>query len=238
MSTGRDAGIPDGHLGPGARARVRRLAERGHYDEGTVFAILDEGFVCHVGTLSDEGVTVLPTVYGRVGRSLYLHGAPGNHALRSGVASGQACVTVTLVDGLVLARSAFHHSVNYRSVVAFGPLSEVGGTEEKRRALAAVVDHLLPGRNADARPPSEEEMRATRVVRFDIEEASAKVRTGGPNEDPADLALAHIWAGQLPLRLTPGTPVVDTTAAVLAALPPYVSAYGRREGPASWNSPA
>lgn len=231
MSTGPDETTLPGHLGPGTRARVRRLAERGLYDEATVFGILDEGFICHLGAVGAEGVVVVPTIYGRAGRTLYLHGAPGNHALRSAIACGQACVTVTLVDGLVLARSAFHHSVNYRSVMAFGPVSEVGGTEEKRQALAVLVDHLLPGRGADARPPSEEELRATRVVRFDIEEASAKVRTGGPNEEPADLALGHIWAGQLPLRLAAGPPVVDTTGAVLAAVPGYVSDYGRAGGP-------
>lgn len=219
---------PRSELGPGPRTKVRRLSQRARYDSGTVHAILDEGWVCHLGVCAGGRVSLVPTVYARAGDVLYLHGAPANHALRTAQDAGEACVTVTLVDAIVLARSAFHHSVNYRSVVAYGPASEVTDRDEKRAALLAIVDHVVPGRAGDARPPSDEELRATRVTKFVIAEASAKVRTGGPADEPEDLGLEGVWAGQLPLFLNAGTPVPEMD--VLAPVPPYVSSY-RRPGP-------
>jgi len=216
-------------LGPGPRTKVRRLPQRARYDSETVHAILDEGWVCHLGVCADGRVTLLPTVYARAGDVLYLHGAPANHALRTAESAGEACVTVTLVDALVLARSAFHHSVNYRSVVAYGLASEVTDRDEKRAALLAIVDHVVPGRATETRPPSDEELRATRVTKFVIDEASAKVRTGGPLDEPADLGLESIWAGQLPLFLGTGSPVPEVD--VVAPVPPYLSSYRRPGSP-------
>ncbi len=216
---------PRESFGPGPMTKVRRLPERARYDRAAVHAILDEGWVCHLGFPAGDRAAVLPTLYARVEDILYLHGAPANHALRSTEAAVGACVAVTLVDGLVLARSAFHHSVNYRSVVCYGPASEVTDLEEKRAALLAIVDHVLPGRAGDARPPSKEELRATRVTKFVIAEASAKVRAGGPKEDPEDLALEGIWAGEVPLRVVAGNPVPDS--GVTAPVPGYVRRYNR-----------
>jgi len=211
---------------PTTRVRVRRLAERGRYDRAAVDAILDEGFVCHMGWAGENGPVVIPTAYCRVGDHLYLHGAPANATLRHASPGVPVCVTVTLVDGLVLARSAFHHSINYRSVVIFGTGTEVTSDEEKRTALAAVVEHIVPGRGADARPPTTSELRATRVVRIPLHEASTKVRTGGPKDDPEDLDLP-IWAGQLPLRIVPAAPVADESHPTPMAAPGYLVDYAR-----------
>ena len=211
---------------PTTRAKVRRLAERGRYDRAAVDAILDEGFVCHVGWAGEHGPVVIPTAYGRIGDHLYLHGAPANATLRHAAPGVPVCVTVTLVDGLVLARSAFHHSINYRSVVIFGTGTEVTADAEKQAALAAVVEHIVPGRGADARPPTASELRATRVVRVPLDEASAKVRTGGPKDDPEDLDLP-IWAGQVPLRIVPGAPVDDDRHPPPIAPPGYAIDYTR-----------
>ncbi len=205
---------------PSDRARVRRKADRGRYDWDTLAAILDEGFVCHVGVVLDGAPVVIPMAYCRIDHDLYLHGANANATLR-GLAAGAVCVTVTLVDGLVLSRSAFHHSINYRSAVCFGRAERVDDPDEKGRALTAIVEHLVPGRSTDTRPPSPEELRATLVVRLGLSETSAKVRTGPPIEDPADLALDH-WAGVLPLDVVPGEPVTDRPA---DREPPPVPAY-------------
>ncbi len=221
---------PDGAASPGmpptARAKVRRLPERGRYERSTINSILDEGFVCHVGYVGDEGPMVIPTAYARIDELLYLHGAPANATLRQASSGVPVCVTVTLVDGLVMARSAFHHSINYRSVVVHGTGTEVTDLEEKRNALAAVVEHIVPGRGVEARPPTASELRATRVVRVPLVEASAKVRTGGPKDDPEDLALP-IWAGQVPLRMVPGPPIVDTDHPTSVPTPGYLVDYAR-----------
>lgn len=214
-------------VGPGPRTRVRRLPERAKYDRATVEAVLDEGFVCHLGFCVDGEPVVIPTGYARVGDVIYVHGAPANYALRRAVEGDSVCLTVTLLDGLVLARSAFHHSMNYRSVVVFGVAHEVEDDEEKRLALTAFVDHVVPGRNADTRPPSDSELRATRVVKVEIMEASAKVRTGGPKDEPEDLALPGVWAGELPFLVVPGAPLPDDSAPVSAPVPPYVASYRR-----------
>lgn len=204
---------------------MRRLAERGHYERSTIYSILDEGLVCHVGFADRGSPVVIPTAYARIGDQVYLHGAVGNAALRALATGAPACVTVTLVDGLVLARSAFHHSLNYRSVVIFGCATEVTDIEEKRTALTAIVEHIVPGRAADARPPTDAELRATRVVSMSISEASAKVRVGGPNDDPEDL-LRPVWAGHVPLRLVADVPVADDHAPTVQA-PGYIRDYAR-----------
>jgi uncharacterized protein len=225
---GGDASLAvDGDLGPGPRTKLRRMAGRGRYDRATVYGILDEGVVCHLGLVVEGRPVVVPTVYGRLGDAVYLHGAPANGALGSAADNGQACLTVSLLDALVLARSAFHQSVNYRSVMAFGTTEQVVAGDEKRRALMAIVEHVVPGRGGDVRPPSEAELRATRVLRFEILEASAKIRSGGPTEEPEDLALTGVWAGQVPVRAALGSPLVDTQGPVQAPFPAYMSTWSR-----------
>jgi hypothetical protein len=190
---------------PSDRVRVRRKADRARYDADSVAAVLDEGFVAHVGFLADYGPCVLPMAYARVGDDLFLHGATGNAMLRA-LDGVDVCVTVTLLDGLVLSRSAFHHSMNYRSVVVLGRATTVTDDREKTRALLAVVDHMVAGRSAECRPPTPEEVRATRVVRVPLAEASVKVRTGPPIEDPADLDPRAWWGGVIPVSTTLGVP--------------------------------
>jgi|SRR4051812_21537594 len=192
---------------PTARTTVRRKADRGRYERDIVHAVLDEGLVAHVGFTSDFGVAVLPMVYARLADQLYLHGAVGNHMLRA-LDHADVCVTVTLVDGLVLSRSAFHHSMNYRSVVVYGRATLVADEDEKNRVLRAVVDHMVDGRSQQCRPPTAEELRATRVLRIPLQEASAKVRTGPPIEDASDVALPY-FGGVVPLSLVRGAPVAD-----------------------------
>ena len=194
------------------RSTVRRLSQRGRYDEAAVHAILDEALICHVGFAVDGAPWVVPTAYARVDDRLYLHGASANFALRTICSGVDVCVTVTLLDGLVLARSAFHHSMNYRSVVLFGRADKVTDEEEKRTALLAVVDHMVSGRNDDTRPPTDSELRATLVARLRIDEGSAKVRTGGPIDDADDYRLPH-WAGVIPVSLVRGEPQPDLLTA-------------------------
>jgi hypothetical protein len=193
---------------PTARTTLRRKAERGHYELGTIAAILDEGLIAHVGFANDDSVFVLPMAYARVDDQLYLHGANANAMLRSLGDGTDVCVTVTLLDGLVLSRAAFHHSMNFRSVVVLGRAVTVDDLDEKAVALQAVVDHVLPGRSGGCRGPSAAELRKTRVVRMPITEASAKVRTGPPIEDADDLDLPY-WGGEVPLVTAFGVPVAD-----------------------------
>jgi uncharacterized protein len=188
------------------RTTLRRKADRGSYDRDLANAILDEGLVCHVGFAVDGRTTVIPTAYGRVEDSLYLHGAAGNHALRTLAGGADCCVTVTLLDGLVLAKSAFHHSMNYRSVVLFGRAEPVTDSDEKRVALAAIVDHMQRGRSAETRGPNDKELRATLVVRLPIDEGSVKVRSGGPVDEPEDLELPY-WTGVVPVTAVRGAPI-------------------------------
>jgi len=190
------------------RTRLRRKADRGCYELEAVRAILDEALICHVGFAFEGRPWVMPTTFAHVDGYLYLHGAAANFALRSLAEGAETCVTVTLLDGLVLARSAFHHSMNYRSVMLFGRAEAVVDPDEKTRALLAIVDHMVAGRSADTRHPSEKELRATLVVRLRIDEGSAKRRIGGPVEEPEDMALAH-WAGLIPLVLMRGEPQRD-----------------------------
>jgi nitroimidazol reductase NimA-like FMN-containing flavoprotein (pyridoxamine 5'-phosphate oxidase superfamily) len=208
------------------RVRVRRLPQRGVYEREKVHAILDEGLVCHVGFVVDGQPFVIPTTYARVGDRLYLHGSAASRMLRTLSGGVPVAVTVTLLDGLVLARSAFHHSMNYRSVVALGTAREVVDPVEKRAALDAIVEHVVPGRTADARPPSANEMKATLVLCLPLDEAAAKVRTGPPLDDEEDYA-RPCWAGVIPLRLQPGAPVDDPRLAAGLAPPAGVRAYRR-----------
>jgi uncharacterized protein len=212
--------------GPTPRTTLRRLPDRARYDRATIQAILDEGLVCHVG-FADEGQPfVIPSAYARVGDRLVIHGAASSRMIEALAGGAPACVTVTLLDGLVLARSGFHHSMNYRSVVVVGTATEVSDLAEKRRALDAIVEHVAPGRAASVRPPSENELRATRVVTLPLDEASAKVRTGPPEDDEADCALP-VWAGELPLRLEPLEPVADPRLGPGLTPPPHVATWRR-----------
>lgn len=190
------------------RTRVRRHPERGAYDRATIDAILDEALICHVGFVVDGQPFVIPTIHARDGDTLYFHGSPGSRMLRRLRDGIDVCVTATLVDGLVLARSVFKHSLNYRSVVVLGRAREVVEQTEKRAALARVVDHVVPGRSLEAREPTDEELDGTSVLALPIDEASAKVRTGPPIDFEHDLDLP-VWAGVVPLTLQPGPPAAD-----------------------------
>lgn len=202
------------------RTAVRRHTERGSFDREVVHAIIDEAYLAHVGFVVDGQPRVLPMTYGRDADVLYLHGAVANAMLRAAT-DAEICVTITLLDGLVLARSAFNHSMNYRSVVLLGRAARVDDDAEKRRAFDVIVEHVLPGRSAEARATSPSELRATLVLRLPIAEASAKVRTGGPVDDADDLNLP-VWAGVVPLRLLPDAPVPDP-AQPAALTPPVVT---------------
>jgi uncharacterized protein len=206
------------------RTRVRRLPERAAYDRDTVHAILDEGFVCHAGFVVDGQPYVIPTGYARVGETLYLHGSTGSRlGLRPGM---PVCVTVTLLDGLVLARSAFHHSLNYRSVMVLGRTGLVTDSEEKDAALSAFVEHIVSGRGADVRPGNSKELAATAVLAVPLEAVSAKVRQGAPKDDEDDYDLP-VWAGVLPLALVPGAPAADPRLDPTITVPPHVAAWRR-----------
>jgi nitroimidazol reductase NimA-like FMN-containing flavoprotein (pyridoxamine 5'-phosphate oxidase superfamily) len=206
------------------RTRVRRLAKRGVYDRDTLYAILDEALICHLGFIVEDAPVVLPTIHWREGDTLYVHGSAASRMLRSLRDGVEACVTVTLLDGLVLARSAFHHSMNYRSAVVFGTAREVTDREEKLRALDSLVEHVVRGRSAEVRAPNESELRQTLVLALPIEEASSKIRTGGPIDDEEDYALP-VWAGVVPASLVFGSPIADD--GVGAAVPDYVTSYSR-----------
>ena len=191
---------------PTDRTALKRLPQRGSYDREVVYKILDEGFVCHVGFVIDGQPFVIPTAYGRAGDKLYIHGSAASRTLRASGRGIPVCVTVTLVDGLVLARSAFHHSINYRSVVILGVATVVEAAEEKMTALRAFTEHVIPGRWDDVREPNEQELKGTSVLALPLVEVSAKVRAGPPKDDDEDMAIP-VWAGELPLRVTAGSPV-------------------------------
>jgi uncharacterized protein len=224
---GGDRSTGDGLPNTG-RTTLRRKRERGRDDWATLASILDEGLICHVG-FADGGTTyVVPMAYTRVDRVLYLHGAAGNRTLRALADGAEACVTVTLLDSLVLARSAFHHSMNYRSAMLLGRASRVEGEDEQLLAAAALLDHMAPGRSADARRPTPTELRSTLILRFPVVEGSVKVREGGPVDDLEDMELP-IWAGEIPLRLTAGAPVADPQLPAGVETPQYAS-HHRRPG--------
>jgi uncharacterized protein len=200
------------------RTRVKRLPARGVFDRAEIYAILDEAIVCHVAFAVDGQPYAIPTGYARIGDALYLHGSAASRMVRQLSAGVDVCVTVTIVDGLVLARSAFHHSMNYRSVVVFGRARLVTGRDEKETALRRFTDHIVPGRWAELRPVTDQELKGTSVLALPIEEASAKVRTGPPLDDAEDLEWP-VWAGVVPLVTTAGEPVPD--AHVKPGLPPF-----------------
>jgi uncharacterized protein len=211
---------------PTPRTEVRRLPKRASYDRAVLEGILDEALVCHVGFVADGQPFVIPTIYGRIGDQLYLHGSAASRMLRTVGDGVPACVTVTLVDGLVLARSAFHHSMNYRSAVILGTATAVNDQAEQLTALEAITDHVLPGRWAEVREPTPQELKATLVLRLPIAEASVKIRTGPPIDDEEDYGLP-CWAGVLPLSLTPAPPVADPRLAAGIAPPLALAAYRR-----------
>lgn len=211
---------------PSPRTRVRRLAERAAYDRELIESILDEALICHVGFVHEGTPVVIPTIHARVGETLYLHGSPASRMLRSMRSGDEICVTVTLVDGLVVARAAFHNSMNYRSVVIFGKPRIVDDPNEKGDALEAITEHVLPGRWADSRPMNEKEQKGTLVVALPITEASAKTSEGGPGDEDEDYGLP-IWAGLVPLTLKPGDPITDPLLEVDVGPPRYVIDYRR-----------
>ncbi|MDQ1591308.1 MAG: uncharacterized protein QOG71_1935 [Pyrinomonadaceae bacterium] len=211
---------------PTGRSTVKRLPKRGEYGREGVYQILDEGLVCHVGFVVEGQPFVIPTGYARSGDTLYIHGAQASRMLRTLRDGVEICVTVTLVDGMVMARSAFHHSMNYRSVVVFGRAAVVEETSEKWEALRALTEHLAPGRWSEVRQPTEGEMRATLVLALALTEASAKVRTGPPVDDEEDYELP-VWAGVVPLHLAAGVPINDPRLPQGIEPPPHVSNYTR-----------
>lgn len=217
---------------PTARTTPTRYRERAHYDRRAIHDIFDEALICHLGYSSAGRTVVLPTTHARLADTLYLHGSSGGGPLLAARAAGASgtglpvCVTVTLVDGLVLARSAMHHSVNFRSVVAMGDARVVDDPAEKSRALSCLLDHVAAGRAADCRAPDARELAATGVLALDLVEVSAKVRSGPPADDPQDLPLPH-WAGVLPLSLTAGTPVPADDLTPGVTVPTYLRDYRR-----------
>ena len=208
------------------RIRIRRMPKRASYDVAVVEAILAEGLFCHVGFSVDGQPYVIPTIYARIEDYLYIHGSAASRTLHTIGEGMPVCVTVTLLDGLVLARSTFHHSMNYRSVVILGQATEVTGSDEKMAALKAIVDHVMVGRWEDVREPSAQELKATSVIRMPLKEVSAKIRTGPPVDDEEDYQL-DCWAGEVPLRLVPEQPVADPQLRAGIALPAYAKNYKR-----------
>jgi nitroimidazol reductase NimA-like FMN-containing flavoprotein (pyridoxamine 5'-phosphate oxidase superfamily) len=212
------------------RNRLKRLPERGSYDPAIIYPIVDEALICHVGFVVDTQPFVIPTLHARRDDTILLHGARGSRLLRHIQAGGDVCITVTLVDGIVLARSVFHHSINYRSAVLFGKGILIEGDEARLRALEAFTERLIPGRWDDARPPNTIELKQTTIVAVAIESASAKVRTGPPRDEEDDMELP-VWAGVLPLRQAVGAPLPDPHLAGSATLPGYIRDYAREAGP-------
>jgi len=212
--------------GKSPRTTVRRVVQNAVYDRDAIHAILDEGFVCHVGFVDDGQPYVIPTLYARDGDMLVLHGLVGGRLMKALSGNARCCITVTLTDGIVLARSLLHHSINYRSVVILGEGRSLTGRDEKTEALKQLTEGIIPGRWNDARAVTEKELDATAVVVFPIDECSAKVRTGPPGEEEADYDLPY-WAGVIPLELTAGTPIPDDRLKPEIPVPSYVSTYLR-----------
>jgi uncharacterized protein len=204
------------------------VPERGAYDRDQIDAILDAGLVCHLGFVHDRHPFVIPTLYGRVGDAVYVHGSSASRMLRALRDGVDACLTVTLVDGLVLARSIFHHSINYRSVIVLGRAVEVSDPDEKLRALEAFGERILPGRWAEVRPPTRQELKATSILRLPLDEASAKLRAGPPKDEEEDYDLP-VWAGVIPLALRAGEPQADPRLAFDLEAPDVPARYGGAE---------
>jgi uncharacterized protein len=212
---------------PSARTRVVREPQRAVYDRAAIYQILDEGFICHVGFAIDGQPYVIPTSYGRKDDMLYIHGSAASRMLRHANSGVPVCLTVTLLAGLVLARSIFNHSMNYRSVVVLGTAFAIEGVDEKLAALHALSEHILPGRWKDARQPNEQELKATTVLRLAIEEFSAKVRQGPPVDDEEDYSFST-WAGVIPLDMVAGTPLSDSRLLQGISVPEYAKKYSRK----------
>ena len=208
------------------RTTLKRLPQRGSYDRELINRILDEGFICHVGFMVDGQPMVIPTGYARAGDHLLIHGSQASRMLRHLSQGIDVCVTITLIDGLVLARSAFHHSMNYRSVVVFGRAAMIEDPTEKGAALFALSEHMIPGRWADVRKPNQSELQQTTVLSLPITEASAKVRTGPPLDDAEDYAL-DVWAGVIPVKLVPEGPIADPRLAKHIMAPEYAQKFAR-----------
>lgn len=216
---------------PSNRTRVRRLPERGDYDRGTIDRILDEALICHVAWVTDEGEPrLIPTIHVRVGDTLYFHGSRASRTLQALKAGTEVCVAATIVDGLVLARSAFHHSMNYRSAIAFGTAREVTDREEQLAVARALAEHVAPGRGDDARPPTDDELHQTLMLGIGLDESSAKIRTGPPKDEEADLDLP-VWAGILPIGHRPGIPEPAPDLLPEIEIPQYVRVYRRLGSP-------
>ena len=219
--------MADNHV-PGARTRVVREPHRGVYDRATAYKILDEGLVCHIGFAVDGQPFVIPTGYGRAGDNLYVHGSAASRMLRNLDQGVPICLTVTLLDGLVLARSIFNHSMNYRSVVVLGTAVAVKDREEKLQALRTISEHIVPGRWVESRQPNEQELKATLVMRLPISEFSAKVRQGPPIDDEEDYQFPT-WAGVIPFQMLAGPPLPDPKLDSRYKVPEYVEHYSRCE---------
>ena len=210
------------------RTKIRRIPKRGSYEREQIYQILDEGFVCHIGFTVDEQPYVIPTAYARDGDNLIIHGSAASRMMRAMAWETDVCVTVTLVDGLVLARSAFHHSMNYRSVVIFGKAKLISGEEQKMEALRLFTEHLIPNRWTEIRPPNALELKATTVLSLPLDESSAKIRPGDPNDDEEDYEMS-VWAGVIPLKITAEKPIDDARLKDGVSPPDYVSEYKRSE---------
>jgi len=209
------------------RTKLKRIPKRGNFERAAIYKILDEAFICHVGFAVNNQPFVIPTSFARIGDRLVIHGSAASRMMRELKAEIDVCVTVTLVDALVLARSAFHHSMNYRSVVVFGKAKIIEGEREKYAALKAFTEHIVPHRWAEIRPPSKNELKGTTVLSLELSEASAKIRAGGPVDDEEDYEL-DVWAGVLPLELKIGAPVADERLRTGVEVPPNVLNYTRK----------
>lgn len=214
-------------LTPTERTKVKRIPKRGNFDRETIYSILDEGFVCHVGFTAHGQTFVIPTGYARRDDTLLIHGSAASRMMRSLSGGIDVCVTVTLLDGLVLARSAFHHSVNYRSVVIFGKARLIEDEQEKLESLYAFTEHIVPNRWNEIREPNDLELKATTVLALPLEEASAKIRTGDPVDDAEDYEM-DVWAGVIPLHITAGDPVDDAQLKSKIEVPDYAANYRRK----------
>ena len=208
------------------RTKLKRISKRGNFERETIYQILDEAFICHVGFTVDEKPFVIPTSYARIEDNLMIHGSVASRMLRNLKAEIEVCITVTIIDGLVLARSAFHHSMNYRSVVIFGKAKLIADEQEKFTALKAFTEHIIPNRWAEIRPPSPNELKGTMVLSIALNEASAKIRVGNPVDDEEDYEL-NVWAGVIPLNLAVGKPIADDRLKEGIDVPDHVLDYKR-----------
>jgi uncharacterized protein len=220
--------IPSDQFTGTGRSQVRRLPDRGRYDKDTVYQIIDEALICHVGFIENDQPFVIPTIHARIDDTLFFHGARASRLLKLAATGQPLCVSMTLVDGLVLARSVFHHSINYRSVVVFGAGRLVESDDEKLAALKAITDHIAPGRWDETRPPNSKELNATNVIILPISEASAKLRAGPAGDDEEDYALP-VWAGVLPLELQSQAPIPDARLLPGIKVPEYIRTYRRKQ---------